>query len=29
MSLADLLEMGSYAVTVFGLPYAAWVFWVE
>ena len=29
MSLAELLEMGSYAVTVFGLPYAAWVFWVE
>jgi hypothetical protein len=28
-SLADILEMGSYAVTVFGLPYAAWVFWVE
>eukprot|EP01034_Spumella_vulgaris_P027276 gene27276-33971_t len=21
--------MGSYAVTVFGLPYAAWVFWLE
>ncbi len=29
MSLADILELGSYAVTVFGLPYAAWVFWVE
>jgi hypothetical protein len=29
MSLAELLEMASYAVTVFGLPYAAWVFWVE
>ena len=29
MSLADLLETGSYAVTVFGLPYAAWAFWVE
>jgi len=29
MSLEELLELGSYAVTVFGLPYAAWVFWVE
>ena len=29
MSLAVFLEMGSYAVTVFGLPYAVWVFWVE
>jgi hypothetical protein len=29
MSLAEFLELGSYAVTVFGLPYAAWVFWVE
>jgi hypothetical protein len=29
MSLADLLELGSYAVTVFGLPYAAWAFWLE
>ena len=29
VSLAELLEMGSYAVTVFGLPYAVWVFWIE
>lgn len=29
MGLADILEMGSYAVTVFGLPYAVWVFWLE
>ena len=29
MGLAEILELGSYAVTVFGLPYAAWVFWVE
>jgi hypothetical protein len=29
MSLSEFLELGSYAVTVFGLPYAAWVFWVE
>jgi len=29
MNLPELLEMGSYAVTVFGLPYAVWVFWLE
>ena len=29
MSLAEFLELGSYAVTMFGLPYAAWVFWLE
>ena len=29
MTLAEILELGSYAVTVFGLPYAVWVFWVE
>lgn len=29
MNLSEFLELGSYAVTVFGLPYAAWVFWLE
>lgn len=29
MTLAEILELGSYAVTVFGLPYAVWVFWAE
>jgi hypothetical protein len=29
MDLAQTLELASYAVTVFGLPYAVWVFWVE
>ena len=29
MTLVEILELGSYAVTVFGLPYAVWVFWVE
>jgi len=29
MTLAEILELGSYAVTVFGLPYAVWVFWIE
>ena len=29
MDLAQTLEVASYAVTVFGLPYAVWVFWVE
>lgn len=29
LSLADLLEQASYAVTVIGLPFAFWVFWSE
>ena len=29
MDLMQALEMASYAVTVFGLPYAVWVFWME
>ena len=29
MGLAEFLELASYAVTVFGLPYAVWVFWLD
>jgi hypothetical protein len=29
VDLGRLLELGSYAVTVFGLPFAVWVFLVE
>jgi hypothetical protein len=29
MTIAEWLELGSYAVTVIGLPFAVWVFWSE
>jgi len=29
LTFMDLLEMASQAVTVIGLPFAFWVFWVE
>jgi hypothetical protein len=29
MSLRDWLELASFAVTVVGLPFAAWVYWAQ